>query len=104
MKTNTKEKGKPTKRAKDRADSFQLAQLGLKLHRFALSKLYCKPSREKWLETPAEDKIAYAAILLWDPPDGGAGNEEVSLTRDEHIELKEHLAFLRGIRPKEKSK
>jgi hypothetical protein len=102
--SRTKEKGKPTKHAKDAVDAFLMAGFGLKLHRYALSRLYCKPSREKWLDTPEEDKIACACIFVWEPPDGDMGTEEVQLTREEHIELKEHLAFLRGIRPKENSK
>jgi hypothetical protein len=77
-----------------------MAQFGLTLHRHALSELYCKPSQEKWLDTPAEGKIAYAVIVVMAA--GGTGDEEVQLTREEHIELKAHLAFLRGIRPKEK--
>jgi hypothetical protein len=98
--TGTKAKLKPTKRA-EAFEAFQLAKLGLQLHRINLSKLHCKPSREDWLNTPAEDKIAYAVIVVMEPPDGGAGHEEVQLTQAEHIELKAHLAFLRGIRPKD---
>jgi hypothetical protein len=96
LKIRSASKRKPTKHAKEEAAI--LAELGLKLHRSALSRLYCKPSRAEWLDTPAEDKIAYAVIVVMQPPDGDAGTEEVQLTREEHIELKDHLAFLRRIR------
>jgi hypothetical protein len=105
-KTSTKEKYKPTNQAKDHGDSFPLlADFGLKLHRSALSKFYCKPSQEEWLNTPEEGNEEgrfYKGGLIFFEEDGGCGFTEVDLTRDEYVELKEHLAFLRRIRPYEK--
>jgi hypothetical protein len=95
----------PTNRAKEEAAI--LAELGLKLHRSALSRLYCKPSREKWLdETPEEgnepDQFQNGALLM---DDVGKVAQEIHLTRDEYDELKDHLAFLRRIRrPDQKAK
>jgi hypothetical protein len=125
---STKENRKPTKKsaayraaeseliavllhAKDLADSSLMAEFALKLHRNALSKLYCKPSREKWLNTPEEGNAEgqfYKGYLAMTDPETvrgetreGLGIFEVALTRDEYVELKDHLAFFRRIRPYE---
>jgi hypothetical protein len=111
--TSARTARKPTKHAAyEENKSFILAHLGLQLHQFALSKLHCKPSREKWLNTPEEGNAEgqfYKGHLAMTEPDtvrgetrDGLGVFEVDLTRDEYVELKAHLAFLRRIRPYEK--
>jgi hypothetical protein len=70
----------------------------------ALSKLYCKPSQEEWLKTPEQGNESgqfYDACLMVDDKPGDK-QQLIDLTRDEVIELKHHLAFLRRIRPYEK--